>query len=185
MYARDIWLFGYYCNGINTKDIALLRYKNIDDGFIEMQREKTKNTTRSNPKIITIPISEEIVKIIDRWGNKDKSPNNYIFPILKHGLSPHRMRELVQGFTSLINDWMKKIAQNLGINKKITTIVYRHSFSTILKRSGVSTEFISEALGHTDLRTTENYLDSFEKETKKKFAKKLTDFNLLEPVIKP
>ncbi|MBO9635536.1 MAG: hypothetical protein J7578_20700 [Chitinophagaceae bacterium] len=31
-----------------------------------------------------------------------------------------------------------------------------------MKRSGVSTEFIQESLGHTSMKTTESYLDSFE-----------------------
>jgi len=43
-------------------------------------------------------------------------------------------------------------------------------------RGGVPTEFISESLGHMNLKTTENYLDSFEDETKEKYAKTLTDF---------
>ena len=34
----------------------------------------------------------------------------------------------------------------------------------------------SEALGHTDVKTTESYLDSFENETKKHFAGTLTAF---------
>jgi len=67
-------------------------------------------------------------------------------------------------------------SRDLGITKKVTNIVSRHTFSTVLKRSGVSTEFIQESLGHTDKRTTENYLDSFEKEVKKEFSKKLIDF---------
>jgi integrase/recombinase XerD len=45
-----------------------------------------------------------------------------------------------------------------------------------VKRSGASTEFIQEALGHTDSKTTENYLDSFENNMKKEFAKKLYGF---------
>jgi len=64
----------------------------------------------------------------------------------------------------------------LGIEKKVTTYVARHSFSTILKKSGASTEFIQEALGHTDVKTTQNYLDSFDKEIKKEFAGKLSVF---------
>jgi site-specific recombinase XerD len=71
---------------------------------------------------------------------------------------------------------MAKIAHHLNIDKKITTIVSRHSFSTQLNRSGASTEFIQEALGHTDKRTTENYLDSFNKEVKKQYAEVLTLF---------
>jgi len=71
---------------------------------------------------------------------------------------------------------MKIIKTKLGIEKKVTTYVARHTFSTVLKRSGVSTEFIQESLGHTDIRTTENYLDSFEINVKKEFAFKLTAF---------
>jgi len=77
---------------------------------------------------------------------------------------------------------MAKIRERLGIDKKVTTIVSRHTFSTQLKRSGASTEFIQEALGHTDKKTTENYLDSFEKEAKKEFAKKLTAFKNMDIV---
>lgn len=40
--------------------------------------------------------------------------------------------------------------------------VARHSFASVLKKSGVSVALISEALGHTDLKTTQIYLDSFE-----------------------
>ena len=44
------------------------------------------------------------------------------------------------------------------------TYVARHSFATVLKRSGVNISIISEALGHTNLSTTQYYLDSFENE---------------------
>jgi len=71
---------------------------------------------------------------------------------------------------------MGPIASQLGITKKVTNIFSGHTFSTPLKRSGVSTELIQESLGHTDKRTTENYLDSFEKEVKKEFSQKLTNF---------
>lgn len=175
-FARDIWLFGYYSNGINPKDIAYLKYKNIDEDFIIIQREKTRFTTRSKPKNILIPINDEMRLIIDRWGNSDRSFENYIFPILTHGISAHRKRELVQGFTGTINDWMKRIAEKVGIKKKVLTMTYRHSYATILKRSGVSSDFIKEQLGHTDLQTTENYLDSFELEIKKKYANNLMAF---------
>ncbi len=71
---------------------------------------------------------------------------------------------------------MARIKIELQIEKKLTTIVSRHSFSTQMKRSGASTEFIQEALGHSDKKTTENYLDSFENEIKKEYAAKLIVF---------
>lgn len=45
-----------------------------------------------------------------------------------------------------------------------------------MKHSGISSEFIKEALTHNDLRTTENYLDSFELEIQKKYSNSLTTF---------
>jgi site-specific recombinase XerD len=40
----------------------------------------------------------------------------------------------------------------------------------------VSTEFIQESLGHTSMKTTESYLDSFEKSLKKEYSQKLVAF---------
>ena len=178
--ARDYWLFSYFGNGMNPKDIANLKYKNMDGDYIIFERSKTERSLRSDPKPITVFLTDDMKAIIDRWGNKNKSANNYIFPILENSLSPLRQYELIQNFVSFINDWMKRILKNLGIDKKATTYVARHTFSTVLKRSGASTEFIQEALGHSDLKTTENYLDSFDKETKKEFAHRLSAFKKIQ-----
>jgi integrase len=174
--AKDFWLFSYFANGINPTDIAHLKYKNIEGEYIIFERAKTENATRSAPKPITVYITEDMQKVIDYWGNKDNRPNNYIFPVFTHDITPLRQIELIELFVQALNDWMLKIRKKLGIEKKVTTYVARHTFSTIMKRSGVSTEFIQEALGHTNIRTTESYLDSFEKEMKKEYASKLIGF---------
>ncbi len=174
--AKDYWLFSYFGNGMNPKDIACLKYKNIQGEYLIFERSKTERAMRSDPKPITVFINDDMKAIIKRLGNKDSSPNNYIFPIMEQGISPLRQYELMQLFVHFINDWMKHILNSLGIDKKATTYVARHTFSTVLKRSGASTEYIQEALGHSNIKTTENYLDSFDKEVKKDFAKRLTAF---------
>ncbi len=178
--ARDYWLLCYLCNGVNPKDVALLKYKNLDEGYIIFERAKTERTARTDPKQITIYINEEIAALIKRLGNTDTSPNNYIFPVLYEGVTPLEQYDLIEYFVRFINDWMAKICKSLGIEKKATTIVSRHSFSTVMKNAGASTEFIQEALGHMDKRTTENYLGSFEKEIKKEFSTKLLSFKKAE-----
>lgn len=175
-WAKDFWLFSYLGNGINPKDIACLRYKNIDEDYFVFERAKTEKATRSDPKPISVYITEDMKAIIDRWGNKDKCPNNYVFPVLELGLTALRQYELIELFIRSINDWLVKIRKKLKIEKRLTTYVARHTFSTVLKRSGVSTEFIQESLGHTNILTTEKYLDSFEKEVKREFVSNLTAF---------
>lgn len=174
--AKDFWLFSYFASGINPTDIARLKYKNIEGEYLVFERAKTENATRTMPKPITVYITEDMQRIMDYWGNKDKRREHYIFPVLEHGITPLRQVELIELFVQAINDWMGKIRKKLGIEKKVTTYVARHTFSTIMKRSGVSTEFIQEALGHTNIKTTENYLDSFEKEVKKELASNLISF---------
>ena len=55
---------------------------------------------------------------------------------------------------------LRDVAKRLKIKATVTTYVARHSFATVLKKSGVN--IISEALGHHSLKTTQIYLDSFE-----------------------
>ncbi len=57
---------------------------------------------------------------------------------------------------------LRDIAKRLKIKATVTTYVARHSFATVLKKSGVNIGIISEALGHHSLKTTQIYLDSFE-----------------------
>lgn len=57
---------------------------------------------------------------------------------------------------------MKLIGKELKIEMGLTSYVARHSFATVLKNSGVNIALISEALGHSELSTTQIYLDSFE-----------------------
>ncbi len=173
--SRDYWLFIYQANGINVKDVCLLKYANIKGNFIEFERAKTSRTKRA-VEPIKIVLTDHIRNIIDKHGNQDKTPGNYIFPILSKGLTATRQRQLIQQITALINDHMKAIAAALKIETKITTYVARHSFATVLKRSGLNISFIKEALGHSAEKTTENYLAGFEDDIKIEAAKALTNF---------
>jgi integrase/recombinase XerD len=58
-----------------------------------------------------------------------------------------------------------KIGEELSIGN-ITTYTARHSFASVLKRSGANIAFIGESLSHRGLKTTESYLASFEKEVR-------------------
>jgi integrase/recombinase XerD len=174
--ARDFWMFSYLCNGINIKDIALLKFKNLKGDNIEFVRAKTERSAKTNQKVISIFLLPEAKEIINRWAVKERLPNNYIFPIVEKGMTSEKEFAVIHQFTKTVNKYIQRIADDLKLEKHVTTYTARHSFSTVLKRSGASTEFIGEALGHSNKKTTENYLDSFEQETKMEFAKKLLEF---------
>ena len=170
---KDLWFFIYLCNGINVADLVKLKYKNIKDGEICFIRQKTERTTKTR-KEIRATLSGEVQNLINKWGNK-LQPENYIFPYLKGKEDAEKVKQITKDLTKRINRKMKAIGQELGIGD-ITTYTARHSFATVLKRGGANIAFISESLGHNDLKTTESYLASFEKDERVKNAGLLTKF---------
>ena len=111
-------------------------------------------------------------QIIEKWGNPDKLPNNYIFKIMEYGVpSPMQETRNVNQAVKNINKYMKRIGHKLELSKIPTCNFARHTYSTILKRANVPIEVISEALGHFSVRTTEIYLDSFESDKREEISK--------------
>ena len=157
------------------KDMALLKWENLQDNILSFERAKTIRTKRVIEPI-RIPIVDDVKLIIEKWGVPKNSQGDYIFPILKQGMSQERQRLAIQQAIKLVNNHMKTITSELKISKKCTTYVSRHSFATILQRSGTSISFISEALGHTSMQTTQNYLAGFEDDAKLETVKALTAF---------
>ncbi|MCK5138065.1 MAG: site-specific integrase [Bacteroidales bacterium] len=172
--AFMFWWFALHAYGINMTNICHLKNKDIVGNKIIIERIKTEDTTISS-KPIRILITPEIQACIDEYGNQDKSPDAYVFSILKHGWSAKKRRDRVQSFTHNISKHMTKISEDLGFERPISTNWARHSFSTFLKSGLIPIEVISEALGHSSIETTQIYLDSFEDDVLEKIAKRLSE----------
>jgi integrase len=171
---RDLWFFSYLCNGINVNDLLKLKFSNIDNDEIHFYRSKTLHTSKEKKEIDAL-LTPEMKQIIEQWGNPDKSPDNYIFPFLVGYNTPMEQKKRIQDVTHRINKHLKIIGDKLEI-ASISTYTARHSYASVLKRSGANIAYISESLGHSNLKTTENYLASFEKEERIKNAAFLTNF---------
>jgi integrase len=171
--AKDYWLFLYLCNGMNVKDFCLLKWGDIDGDMLTYTRAKTQRS-RKESKAISVALKPETWEIIKKWGQPSISKQAFIFPHLKHGMSAEKERATYQQLTKTINKYMKGICKELKINKDVTTYFARHSFATVLKRSGAKIEMISELLGHSSVDVTESYLDSFEKDQIQKETDVLT-----------
>ena len=172
---RDLWFFSYLCNGINFMDLLLLKYSNIVDGEICFVRAKTSRTAKTKREIRAI-ITPEMQQIIDRWGNPSHHPDTCIFKYLTGDESPFEKKRVVKNITKRCNHKLKQIATALHI-ERLSTYTARHSYATVLKRSGANIAYISESLGHSNLSVTEAYLDRFEIEERIKNARLLTNFD--------
>lgn len=174
--AKDFWFFSFVCNGMNIKDIVYLKWKNINDGQIEFVREKTKRTKKAKQKVIQVPLTDFAKSFIEKYSNSDRSKNSYVFQIINDDMSEEEKDQKKRAFTRFINQHLKNLAKDNGLNDDISTYWARHSFATMAVRKKASLEFVSEALGHSDLKTTKNYFAGFEDKTKKEILEDITDF---------
>lgn len=153
--AVDMFTFSYLMGGIIFTDMAFLTDENFEGERLVYVRQKTK-------KLIILPLQEKAVEIMNRYRS---SQRKYIFPILDNRERTQRqIRNRIYDVLANVNGHLEDIGKELGIELKISSYVARHSYATVLKRSGVSTSIISESLGHSSERITQVYLDSFDNE---------------------
>jgi len=154
--ARDLFLFSYFTAGMNFGDIARLRYKDIVKGRVNYSRHKTQ-------KLLSFQLVPMALQILEKYGTAGHG-EDYIFPILnrREHTTPQQIFNRLHKVLRKVNRELKTLGEQIGLEMPLTTYVARHTFATVLKRSGVNIAIISESLGHSDLSTTQIYLDSFE-----------------------
>ena len=173
--ARDFWFFSYTCNGMNTKDICLLQNKAIEPESLSFYRAKTMRTNE-DPPLVNVMLTAFAKSIIEKYRNPDSDPKAFLFEILNHADSAVVQRNKVQAFTRYINQHVKKLAVSVGITHDISTYYARHSFATLAIQGGASIEYVSEALSHSDIKTTRGYFAGFADTTKKEILEGLMNF---------
>ncbi len=149
-FARDMFLFLFFCRGMSFVDAAFLKRTDIKDGVLVYNRHKTGRQ-------LHVKVIRQIQNLLDRYLPPD-SP--YIFPIITNpGKNERRQYE-----TTLrrVNNALKRIGEKAGLSASLTTYVSRHSWATIAKTKNVPINIISDALGHESAATTQIYLASID-----------------------
>ncbi|NVN19446.1 tyrosine-type recombinase/integrase [Muricauda sp. HICW] len=152
--AKNYFLFSFYTRGMNYMDMLKLRWDDIRNDRIVYTRSKTG-------KRFVIKVLQPVQEILDYYKSL---PNNtgYVFPLLlKENMTAMQIEHRKDKTLKKYNRDLKEIAKIQGINTKITSYVARHSYATFLKEKNVSTDKISESMGHANLQVTMNYLKSF------------------------
>ena len=149
--ARNYFVFSFYTRGMNYADMMKLEWKDVIDGQIYYTRSKTK----ANFRIKILPPVQEILNYYIEHQNGSK----YVFPILlKDDMSPTQIGNRKKKTLTRYNQKLKEIAKLCKIEKNISSYVARHSYANSLKQKGISTDIISESMGHQNLAITQAYL---------------------------
>lgn len=131
--VADSFLFMCY-TGLHISDYRditeSLRYQSDGMEFMKIQRIKTGVNA-------IFPLSEKAIEIINKYGGIDKLPK-------------------ISGQKS--NDYLKLIAEKVGISKNLTNKVARKTFTDqCMNNYGFSEEVIATMLGHTTTRQIKHY----------------------------
>jgi len=151
MNARNYFLFSFYTRGMNFADMLRLKWSDISDGNIYYTRQKTK----VNFIIKILPPIEKILDYYRVHGNG----TNYIFPILyREDYSPKQIQNRKKKMLREYNSDLRHLAKLCDLNHSPTSYTARHSFANCMKQNGISTDIISESMGHQSLTVTQSYL---------------------------
>ena len=152
-FARDIFLFLFFCRGMSFIDAAFLKRTDIQNGVLTYRRHKTN-------QILHIKIIEPIKDLINCYSNKD-SP--YLLPVITR--SEYDERKQYESALRRVNNALKIIADMVKLPIPLTTYVTRHAWASIAKSKNVPINVISDALGHDSIATTQIYLASIDTST--------------------
>ena len=146
-FARDIFMFSIYAMGMPFIDMALLKKTQIEGNVIRYDRKKTGQS-------INIRVEPCMREIIDRY---QVASSPYVFPILNPGLKKSLVRQY-QTWLANYNKLLKEIAVMADIDTNLSSYVSRHTWASMANEANVEINVISQALGHTNPRTTMIYI---------------------------
>jgi len=136
----------------------IIRYSGGD--YIVYKRNKTKEAKRIKP--IQIKITDTIQELLDWFRSNTILIDDYLVPIVSRDYEGEQLYNHIRSRFVRNNKNRKELAKVLDIvDIKLTSYVSRHTMAMTLQNNQVPREVISQILGHSDLATTNTYLDSF------------------------
>ena len=148
-FARDLYLFSFYAQGMAFVDIVLLKKSDIYNGVLTYSRHKSK-------QFIRIAVTPQMQELMDKYETEGK----YVFPIIRdNSSSEYTQYRLALG---CINRHLKRIAAMIDVKIPLTTYTARHTWATLARDCGAPVSVISAGLGHTSEEMTRIYLKEFD-----------------------
>jgi len=173
-----------YGAGLRLSELVRLRVQDVDveRGTVTVRGGKgDKDRMTVLPKRLRDEVVEQIEKARGLW-QKDRAAGLagvhlpralarkfrnaaekfewfWLFPAQQASVDPEsgvKRRHHLLG--SVYNDAIKRAAEAVGIEKRVTSHSLRHSFATHLLENGADLRSIQDILGHEDITTTEIYL---------------------------
>jgi site-specific recombinase XerD len=131
--ANTLKIFLFCClTGLRYRDVVLLKWSNIKNGFIEISQHKTKEA-------VIIPLVPIVLEMLPARPEANNLPVFHVYT------------------NQVINRYLKDIAELTKIETNLTFHVSRHTLATFLLNINTPMAVIQNILGHTQMKTTAIY----------------------------
>lgn len=132
-----------YGSGLRIEEALALQVGDVDGqrGVLRVHHGKGNQAREAQ-------LSPALYAWLREYWRKTRPPEPYLFGSKKTGKPPSQ---------ATVRAALKKAAEDVGIKKRITPHVLRHSFATHLLEQGVDIHVVSALLGHRSLQSTRRY----------------------------
>jgi integrase/recombinase XerD len=129
---------------------------NLQVGDLDAKRMMVHIHRGKGAKDRYLPLPESTLGILRRYWSTHRNPT-FLFPAIgRDKLSGSTATRPMDATT--VQGCIKRVVEQLGFKKKLSTHTLRHSVATHLFEAGVSLVWLQKFLGHSNLQTTLIYL---------------------------
>lgn len=153
-HARNLWLFSYYFAGMRASDV--LRVKRSD-----FQNDRLFYTMGKNNKADSLKVPEKALRIMEQYPLVNK--HDLLFPDLtssKDFSDDLVIQRHIKTRIRSCDNYLKKIGQKIGLTKKLTMHIARHTFGNI-SGDKIPVQMLQKLYRHTHITTTIGYQANF------------------------
>jgi len=155
-HARNVWLISFYFAGMRVSDVLRLRWSDFREGRLHYQMGK-------NDKTGSLKIPEKAQAILEQYQSSKKGRGDLVFPeleVVEDFSNQYLVKRKISYGVKNVNKYLKRLAEKLGIEKKMTMHIARHTFGNI-SGDRIPIQMLQKLYRHSDITTTINYQKAF------------------------
>ncbi|PCE62678.1 site-specific integrase [Sediminicola luteus] len=168
--AVNVWLTSFYFAGIRVSDVLQLRWSDFHDNRLHYRMNK-------NQKLVSLKVPEKALRILQQYKETPSDKNDLIFPYLKGTNFDDAKEKLIRirTVTRTLNRRLQLAGNYLGIDKKISMHIARHTFGNI-SGDKIPIQMLQKLYRHSSITTTVAYQASFMKKDADSALDKVINF---------
>lgn len=149
----NVWLISFYFPGIRVGDLLQLKWSDFIDDRLRYRMGK-------NQKLVSLKIPLKVEHLLDIY--KEDRNSDLVFKELRmvNFNDPRQLRTRIKTATRNFNRRLSMIAERVGIEKKLSMHIARHSFGNI-SGNKIPIQMLQKLYRHSSVTTTIMYQSNF------------------------